>query len=72
MSGPIGRLHPSNAMFMHEKLGEATSEDGKKFSVLMSFPAGTPMIRSEQTGKTFAFSWEGLLHLAIEQGVDQA
>ena len=71
MSRPdfIGRIYPASSLFLREAGGTAQSDDGIKYELSIN-PRGEPLIRSEQTGKWFLLSWQEVLDLAIQAGIN--
>jgi hypothetical protein len=69
MSDEIGELIPKDAMVLRQAVGDATW-DGKKYEMTLSTTMA-PLVKSEQTGKTFSLPWKDILTLAIQAGVDE-
>lgn len=63
-----GKVHPKKTLFLRELVAEAELGEGK-YEMLTSM-ARAPMIMSKQTGKYFTLSWQDILELAIEGGID--
>lgn len=63
------QMYKPGTLFLHEQIGEATSDEGAYRMLLIN--GHIPAIRSENTGQTFAFSWEDLLRISIASGVDK-
>ena len=66
MRGPV---HKNKTMFLREHVGDATGEKGRKYE-LSFVNMHTPAILSKQTGKYFTLSWQDILELAVEAGID--
>lgn len=64
----MGNTHGAGVMFMSVHVGEAKSGNSK-YTMLVGVGASQPMVVSEKTGKTFAFSWSKLIEHAIEVGL---
>jgi hypothetical protein len=65
----IGEIHPKSDLFLRLSCGNATL--GKKAYEMNTAVGGSPLIKSEQTGKYWSVSWKKLLDLAIEEGLDE-
>lgn len=65
----IGKLYDKKAMFLRVGVGQAHAEDGVTYD-LSTLLDGSPMITSRKTGNAMTFSWQGLVDLAIEQGIN--
>lgn len=66
----LGKIHPKDALFMKVGHGGATSSSGKQYELNATL-GGCPMISSKQTGKQWVLSWEELIRMAIDAGIDQ-
>jgi hypothetical protein len=64
----IGKILPKNSALLRVHAGEA--ELGKLKYHLATAVTGTPVIRSQQTGKWFVISWQEILELAVKAGID--
>lgn len=66
----IGKLYPPKAMFFREGIGEAKA--GKlTYEMACGLPTCTPIIRSGKSGRWFALSWQDLIELAVQAGIDE-
>ncbi len=61
-------IHPKGTLLLRVEQGTAVL--GKKRYELCTALNGAPLIKSEQTGKTFSLTWHALLDMAREAGVD--
>lgn len=68
LNAGLGEMLPKNAMFFHASAGTAKEEE-REYEMLNDM-SGTPIIRSKQTGNQFRLSWQSILGLAIEAGID--
>lgn len=66
----LGQIYGRNTLFMCFAAGEAKSEDGHEYDLSYT-PGGTPIVRSEQSGRSWTISWRELIDLAIKGGVDE-
>lgn len=66
-----GTIHPSGSLLLRSSRGDAEAVDGRKYEFSTTLH-GQPCIRSEKSGKYFVVSWEELLQMAIDAGIDNA
>lgn len=66
----VGKIIGSGTMILRNAVGEAKTDSGLKYEICSNMNA-SPLIRSEQTGKSFSLSWDDVLKLAIEAGIDE-
>jgi hypothetical protein len=64
-----GHLIESNAILLRRRLGEARIDDGSRYEIGAS-PTGAPIIRSRQSGRYWSLTWDELVALALEAGID--
>lgn len=68
----FGKLYDGNTLFLRLDVGKAahkdTNETAYEFSVNVA--GYHPIIRSAKTGKWFTLSWDDILKLAQEAGID--
>lgn len=64
-----GHFLDKNALYMHVHIGHAEGEKGE-YELLYSMH-GTPIIKSQTTGNYFTLTWEDILALAQEAGIDE-
>lgn len=62
-----GTLH-EDAMFLRVHVGSAKS-DSEEYDLATGAGDGAPLIQNTKTGKTFQFTWEGLIRLAKARGL---
>lgn len=68
-----GKMHPASAMFFRVSAGEASHEEtGESYELSTSAHDRAPIIHSRQTGKWWTMSWQGLVDLAVNEGIDEA
>lgn len=65
----IGTIHPARSLFLRTGIGSA--RDGEKAWEISNLLNGRPIVRSETTGKWFTLSWEDVLDLARDAGIDE-
>lgn len=68
LNAGLGEILPKNAMFFHTSSGTAKVDD-REYEMLNDM-AGTPIVRSKQTGQHFRLPWQTILELAIKSGID--
>ncbi len=69
MEKPIGKVLPAKSLILRNAAGSAEGSDGIKYELNYSM-AGTPIIRSEKTGKWYVLSWPEILALAEDNGIN--
>lgn len=65
-----GKIHPSGTLILRESRGNAEEESGRKYELSVTMH-GQPCVCSETTGKYFVLSWEEILAMAVEAGIDR-
>lgn len=65
----IGKIHDSKTLMLRFHVGTAEASNNKYDMAISN--ANSPIITSEQTGKYFTLSWDDILALAIEAGIDE-
>jgi len=65
-----GTIYSPDHIFVRVEIGSATGHDGAKYDLGTSVD-GQPLIRSSKTGKTFSLSWNELLNMAVDAGIDE-
>ncbi|PAT41186.1 hypothetical protein CK623_02795 [Vandammella animalimorsus] len=68
MNTAIGTIHSRDSAFLRMACGDAKAP-GVTYELNTGIN-GAPLIRSGKTGKWFSVSWEELLRLAIDAGID--
>lgn len=66
-----GKIHPRGSLFLRVGHCSAKSSSGQEYE-LNTLMHGAPCVRSEATGKYYVISWEEILGMAIEAGIDEA
>ncbi len=66
-----GKIHAAKTLFFRAAVGNA--DDGESVGYEMSILVGdnSPIILSKQTGKWFTLSWQAIIELAVEAGIDE-
>ena len=67
-----GTIFPESSMFLRKAVGTAESQGGQKYELTTSVPRGSPIVRSEKTGKYWTISWDELITLARTSGIDRS
>lgn len=68
MVNQIGELHDSQTIFLHVFVGTAKDDD-QEYELTYG-TMHTPIVRNLKTGKYFTLSWNDVLQLAKEAGID--
>ena len=68
----LGTIDSPGAMFLREAHGTAKNPSSGVIYELNCHLSGSPVVRSSKTGKWFTLSWNDILHLAHEAGIDDA
>lgn len=63
----LGEIIPAGTLFISQHIGRAEGA-GATFEMLTAI-GGSPMVKCEETGKTFSLSWQDVLTLAVARGV---
>jgi hypothetical protein len=64
-----GTVHPPAAMILRNDVGSLKGE-GTQWDLSTVFGSNCPVIHSKQTGNWFILSWQEVLALAIEAGIE--
>lgn len=67
----LGKIYPENTMFLRMAAGTAKTEDGQEYEFSTNIGGGNPIIYSKQSGKWWSATWQDLIDLAIEMGLDE-
>ena len=68
----IGNLHPPGTLFFRISAGEAgPTEDGTTYELSTNVGGGHPIIGNNKTGRYWSITWQQLLQLARENGLDE-
>jgi hypothetical protein len=65
-----GALWP-DAMLLRNHVGEAKEDGGDTFILSTSATSCAPIVTNARTGRTFTFTWEALIKLPREAGIDE-
>lgn len=63
-----GRIYPSESLILHTSQGSARSAEHGEFELNTNLD-GSPLIRSEKTGKYWSIGWQELLGMAVDAGI---
>ena len=64
-----GEIHPKRTMFLRCHVGDARSGN-TAYEMSTNASCMNPIIQSKQTGKWFTLSWQDIIELAVEAGID--
>lgn len=56
-----------NKFFLHNHIGDATTDDGKKFDLATNFADNSPLVVYKN--RTYRLSWNDICNLAEEAGL---
>lgn len=65
-----GKIHDKRTMFLRIAAGDATADNGTKYELSVSASNNAPIVKSDKTGRWFTLSWQDILELAVEAGID--
>lgn len=65
-----GKIVESTTLILRISCGEATDETGMKYELTTS-PTGNPIIRSEKTRRFFVLSWDDIIEMAQDAGINE-
>ncbi len=65
-----GTIHPERTLFLRHACGSATDKEGRKYDLTLNVSDMSPIVESGQTKKYFTLSWQDIIDLAVEKGVD--
>lgn len=66
-----GEIHPPRTLFLRQNVGTLTGDDGSQFEATVNMGDLTPILKSEKTGKWFTLSWQDIVEMGIEAGIDE-
>jgi len=58
-------------MFLRQYVGECEDQEGHKYELAMTLPSQNMMVRSQAAGRTFILTWECVMDLAKQAGIDE-
>ena len=64
-----GEILDKKALFLRQDVGSATGKDDKTYDMSL-LNMHVPCVQSKQTGKRWALSWDKIVALAVEDGID--
>ena len=65
-----GEIYPSGSLLLRDAVGSVGDNEGNKYELCTLMNRG-PLVQSKQTGKYFSLSWEDIVRLAVEAGIDE-
>lgn len=65
-----GTIHEKGTLLMRETVGTATLDDTGIEYELTTTMGRNPLVTSMKTGRTFDLSWNDLVDIAIDAGID--
>lgn len=66
----FGQIHDS-AMFLRASVGDANDNEGNNYEMSTGVATGSPIVTNKTTGLTFTLSWEDIITLAKQAGIDK-
>lgn len=67
---PYGRIN-KGALFLREHVGTVKDDEGNEYDVALNMGGMSPMVESKQTGQYFSLSWQEIVKMAVEAGIDK-
>lgn len=67
----FGTVQPPKTMYLRQFVGTAEDADGSVFELSADVGQKTPIVMSKQTGNYFTLSWQDLINLAVERGIEK-
>lgn len=64
-------VYPAGTLLLREFVGDAADSQGREFELSL-INATTPAVKCMATGRTWVISWQGLVDLAVADGVCNA
>lgn len=64
-----GEMLEASALMLRRDIGTGNM-GGKEYDMQIT-ATGNPIVHSKATGKMFMLTWEGIVKLAVEAGVDE-
>lgn len=66
-----GVIHPPQTLFLRQAVGKVTNdENGNEYEIDL-VGAMSPCVKSLTTGQWWTISWDDLVQMAVEAGVDE-
>ena len=65
----MGKIIEKDVLMMKTFIGSAEMS-GKSYELSTSMN-GAPMVQSNQTGRWFALTWDDIIKMALEAGIDK-
>ena len=65
-----GTIHPKKTLLLRMETGTAEA-GGVKYELTINMGNNTPIVSSSKTGKYFTLSWQDIINLAIDAGINK-
>ncbi|KKM74348.1 hypothetical protein LCGC14_1401160 [marine sediment metagenome] len=65
-----GKLLDKKDLYITIHVGEAKDDKGNKYS-MATMVDGSPVVTNENTDKRFNLSWQDIIEIAVEAGIDK-
>ena len=67
-----GKLHKDSVPFLRLDVGRANlDESGLSFELSANMGDMAPIVRCEETGRTFTLSWQDIVNMAMDAGIGE-
>lgn len=67
----IGLIYPKDTLFLVQHIGEAGEPNKPEYTLYIGGMNAAPFIQSTKTGRIFTISWNDLVKIAKDAGVDE-
>ncbi len=67
----IGKIYPRLTLIPGVFVGDAKNKNGGEYTLSTTLGVSHPCITSRTTGKSFILSWEEILQMAYDAGIDE-
>lgn len=66
----MSKIYEKRALFLRTLIGEASDEEGNVYELAVTADSAM-LVKSKQTGRTFNITWQDVLELAVEAGINE-